>query len=114
MHARTHARTYTHTDTHTHTHTHIYCIYLYIYLYIYNVTTLAGLGPVRLYLHASFLCIYNTRRETGVALIGRATRALIRRQSGELWIPGIWLSLDRDWFWILVGFGLASSLVLNY
>src|SRR4029434_6624884 len=58
-------------------------------------------------------------------MIGWATKALIRWQSGELWILGIWLSLDKDWIWIVgcgyllvldwsLDFGLSSLFVLNY
>ena len=40
-------------------------------------------------------------------MIGWATKALIRWQSGELWIPGISLSLIEIGFGVLVGFGLV-------
>ena len=41
-------------------------------------------------------------------MMGWATKALIKWQSGERWSS----YLDRDWFWIVVGFGV--SLVVDY
>ena len=80
-----------------------------------TVTTLAGLGPAPGYLHACSLSVFTTSKlEPGVWLIGWATKALIRLKSGERWIGALgWsLDLDRDWIWIVVGFGV--SLVLDY
>ena len=54
--------------------------------------------------------VMGSRCTTGVPHDWMATKALIRWQSGERWI-GRWC-LNRDWFWIVVGFGV--SLVLDY
>src|SRR4029434_4845111 len=93
------------------------CVCVRACVCVASVTTLAGLGPALGYLHACSLCLYSRLLGTGVSVIGWVTKALIRRQTGELWsswhlvIVGRWIEIG---FGYSLDFGLSSSFVLNY